>query len=151
MKDINLIRKIAWSFHQTTGLDVDDLFQEAALAYCEAQRTCDETRGKPSVYVWKHMERKLIDYLKRERKYNQHTTLDVPVIQKLKTVNSNPILNALDTTTKQAAEILLLTPHRFLTGKRQKRDKEIQKALTEQGWDRRKIMECLHFLRMNYT
>ena len=35
MEDINLIRKIAWSFHHTTGHDWDDLFQEGALAYLE--------------------------------------------------------------------------------------------------------------------
>ena len=35
-KYINLLRKIAWSFHKTTGLEWDNLFSETIQAYYKA-------------------------------------------------------------------------------------------------------------------
>ena len=51
MKHLNLIRKIAWSFHKTTGLDWDELFQEATLSYLKALKTYDKKRGAITTYV----------------------------------------------------------------------------------------------------
>lgn len=70
MENINLIRKIAWSFHESTGLDWDDLFQEGALAYLEAMKTYDEKKGKITTYVWHCIVSRLKNYLKSEREYN---------------------------------------------------------------------------------
>ena len=36
LKNINLVRKIAHSFNNTTGIDFDELFSEALVSYYEA-------------------------------------------------------------------------------------------------------------------
>ena len=47
--EFNLIRKISWSFHYTTGVDYDELYAEASLAYCEAMNDWSPERGtKPA-------------------------------------------------------------------------------------------------------
>jgi len=71
MKNINLLRKIAWSFHQSTGLDWDDLFQEAYIAYDKALRTYDPTRGKITTHVWYCVHSHLKNYLKEEKQYKE--------------------------------------------------------------------------------
>ena len=76
MKDINLIRKIAWSFHKSTGLDWDDLFQEAALAYLEALQSYDKRKGKLSTHAWHCIVSRLKNYWKKEREW-QEPLLDI--------------------------------------------------------------------------
>lgn len=71
MENINLIRKVAWSFHETTGLDWDDLFQEAALAYLEAMKTYDSRKGKVSTYAWNCIVSRLRNYLREEKKWQE--------------------------------------------------------------------------------
>ena len=44
MKNLNLIRKIAWQFAKKTNLEYDELFSEAALAYSEALNSFDPSR-----------------------------------------------------------------------------------------------------------
>lgn len=68
MKDIGLLRELAWSFHKSTGLDWDDLFQEAALAYLEAYKGYDKSKGKVTTYMWHVITSRLIDYVRREKK-----------------------------------------------------------------------------------
>ena len=70
MENINLIRKIAWSFSTTNPrLEFDDLFQEAALAYCEALNTFDPKKGKISTHMWMRISNHLKDYLKTQEEF----------------------------------------------------------------------------------
>lgn len=70
MKHINLLRKIAWSFHQTSKLDFDDLFQEAYLAYDKALKNYDPDKGKLTTFIWYCIHSHLKNYLKEENKYH---------------------------------------------------------------------------------
>jgi len=65
-ENVNLIRKIAWSFHTSSGLDWDDLFQEAVIAYLYAMKTYTPDQGKISTYVWNFISNTLKSYLERE-------------------------------------------------------------------------------------
>ena len=67
MENINLVRKIAWDFHKSTGLDWNDLFQEAALAYLESMETYDKEKGAVSTHVWHCITSRLKNYLQQER------------------------------------------------------------------------------------
>lgn len=69
--NINLIRKIAWSFYHTTGIDWDDLFQEAAIAYLEGLKTYDSDQGAISTYMWKTITSRLINYIKEEQRFSK--------------------------------------------------------------------------------
>lgn len=67
VKYLNLIRKITWSFHQTTGIEWDELFSEASLAYCEAINSYDETKkSKESSWVFTCIESQLKNFCKYE-------------------------------------------------------------------------------------
>jgi len=74
MENLNLIRKIAWSYHHTTGVELDDLIQEASLAYIEAMRKYDPERGKISTFVWHTINNHLRNYLKKELEWRGLST-----------------------------------------------------------------------------
>ena len=74
INNLNLVRKIAWSFHNTTNIDYNELFSEACLGYCEAIRSFNPARGKLSVWIWIVMTNQLKTYISKEKR-NQSTTL----------------------------------------------------------------------------
>jgi RNA polymerase sigma factor (sigma-70 family) len=67
---LSLIKKIAWNYHASTGLDFDDLFSAASLAYVRAVATYDETKGASlNTWIWRAMENQLRNELKSVRKH----------------------------------------------------------------------------------
>ncbi len=113
MENINLIRKIAWSFHKTTGLDWDDLFQEASLAYCQAMKTYDPRRGAISTYMWWTITSHLKNYLRQE--LNHITPLtnieEVPTFELPKT--TDPLCNILSREAMLVAAVILRRPKKY--------------------------------------
>jgi RNA polymerase sigma factor (sigma-70 family) len=84
MKNINLIRYIAWSFHRTTGMNFDELFSEACLAYCEAINSFDPKKGKLNNYATTIITNRLKDFIKKEHRYQcgnvPDTAIEITVI-----------------------------------------------------------------------
>lgn len=73
MKDLNLIRKIAWSFHHTTGMEFDDLFSEATLAYCKAEKEFNPNKGAGfSTFAFIYIRCSLLDYVHKNNRYKDH-------------------------------------------------------------------------------
>lgn len=70
-KDKELIlRKIAHSFHKTTGLDSDELYSEAVLMYLEIKRKIPDTSKKRiHPYIYRCIYNHLIDVCKKEKEY----------------------------------------------------------------------------------
>ena len=69
---LNLLRKLAWSFHESTRLPFEDFYSEAVLAYCEAleSKKFNRNRGiKFTTWLWMVVRNKLVDYLHQEQKH----------------------------------------------------------------------------------
>lgn len=78
MKNLNLIRSVAWRFHRATGLEYQELFSEAALAYCTAIKRFDPTKGyQESTYLYFCMRNALVNFCKKEtRLQSSHQPID---------------------------------------------------------------------------
>jgi DNA-directed RNA polymerase specialized sigma24 family protein len=64
---INLIRKITWTFYHTSGIEWEELFSEACLAYYEALSTYDSAKkSKESSWIYLHVKNHLINFCKKE-------------------------------------------------------------------------------------
>ncbi len=50
--ELNIVRKVVWSYARSTGLDFDELCSEAYLAYLEAAPFYDPAKGKKSTFIW---------------------------------------------------------------------------------------------------
>ncbi len=67
--NLGLIRKIVWSYVKgNPGLEFDDLFQEACVAYLEAQSKYDPSRGKESTFYWWVVNNRLRTLLSKNNK-----------------------------------------------------------------------------------
>ena len=66
-KYLNLIRKVTWSFHQTTGIEWNELFSEASLAYCESLQSYDPSKQiKESSWIYICVQNQLKNFCKNE-------------------------------------------------------------------------------------
>lgn len=76
--EINMIHDIAWKFfRQNPDLNYDDLFAEAALAYCEAQNRFDPTRGaKETTMAYAYMKNALIAFVNTANETRGHLPLN---------------------------------------------------------------------------
>ena len=66
---INMIRKQAYSFHQTTGISYSELYAEASVLYYESMKKWD--KKKSSLFTWSYLRIRngLIDFCRNEQKY----------------------------------------------------------------------------------
>lgn len=106
MKNINLIRKIAWSFHKTSGIDVDDLFQEASLAYLESMKTYQPNKGKLSTYVWICINNHLKNFLKKETRFQMHIVNNEIINENTHSITYNTFLETLSNEARQITDII---------------------------------------------
>jgi len=68
LENIKLVRRLAWSFNFTTGIEFSELQSEALLAYTEAMNTYDPEKCKISTHLYNRIHNALIDYCKRQNK-----------------------------------------------------------------------------------
>lgn len=68
VENANMVMRIAWSFHNTTGIDFEDLRSEAFCAYYEGLQSYDESKGaKISSFLFCHVSNHLKNYCKKEK------------------------------------------------------------------------------------
>jgi len=65
----DLIYNRAWSFHRTTGIELQDLISQATLIYLEAEKEFDPNKGISFVtFVHTCLDQALIDYCEKTKK-----------------------------------------------------------------------------------
>lgn len=100
VENSDMLCRLAWSFHYTTGIEWDELFCEAALAYYEARADFDPNNGaKLSTYAYGRVKNHLIDFCRKEQQ-SQYTSLDSVAVRDTDIDNE-----ALTTSTSQCAEL----------------------------------------------
>ena len=149
MENLNLIRKIAWSFHMTTKMEFDDLFQEAALAYCEALKNYDPTKGQISTYMWHCIHSHLKNYLKLQEKQTGHLCFvdeyktDYPVV-------NEPFFEKLSNEAYGIAKYIINKANKFVCMTKEDTTKRIVDAMHCKGWKTEKIQQGLQDLKTVY-
>lgn len=153
MENLNLIRKIAWSFAKSTGLDAQDLICEASLAYCEAKERYDPNRGASwTTFAWTHMRNHLTTYTKKEKFYGSGQSIEflvkTPAPQPFSREDFFVMLNSWPETLKQIAELTIMSgetiadlPPKIARG-------VIVDQLRQQGWPWSKIWDGIRDLKM---
>lgn len=131
-QNIQLIRKLAWSFHQTTGYDYDDLFQEAALAYCLCLKQWNPDRGKLSTFMWRSITGHLTNYLAKQKK---QPLAEVPLKKVNKTVEMDSLFEMLSNGAMEVARVVLSSPRPFVT-RPENAGKRIISLMSRRGWSK---------------
>jgi hypothetical protein len=144
----NLIKKLARSFSNTTGLCYDDLFQEATLAYLEALRTYDKDRGAVSTHVWWCVSNHLKNYIKKE---NEEVVSSIPFEELDQSVVSIPFWERLSNDAIRVANIVLDSPQTFLQLGKTHSPAKIKEILLREGWDKKKIRQSIFEIKIAFS
>jgi len=136
----NLIKKIAWSFHATTGICLEELMSEATLAYLKAEKTFKtEYRCKQSTYIYQCVTNSLITFCKQEKSHSCANT-DILDVQ-LPAAEKSPLfelLSDMPINSKDLALLVFNNPDRYIC----KNPKtKLVADLRELGWAHQKIWD----------
>jgi hypothetical protein len=157
MDNINLIRKITWQYFMNSGMDFDELFGEASVAYYEALETYDPDKGSLSSYVWNGMSGRLCNVLTREKRYTydsleyedcdddaSHTYSNEPyVLPNL----FFEVWEELGDQAKQVASMVLADPYNYLDKSPKLARGQIVQELRGKGWSWSVIWKTLGELK----
>ena len=138
MQNILLIRKIAWSFHRSTGSDIDDLFQEASYAYLKALDSYNPSKGAISTYMWWCITSHLKDYLIKEKKMNS-PLCSVEDVDIDKPVSSPPLFELLTKDAQQIAQVVLKAPNKYCIKPPSLALARIKRVMKYKGWSKFRI------------
>jgi DNA-directed RNA polymerase sigma subunit (sigma70/sigma32) len=133
MKNINLVRKIAWSFHQTTNIDIDELIAEASLAYCEAFNSYQPQRGRLCTYIWICINNHLKNQINKYGKYH-YPLLSTEDLIINKTVESHFLWEYLSEDAQKLTNILLSKSDYFVKLNPPKAQKKLIQIMSRKGW-----------------
>ena len=139
-----LLSKLAWNYASTNGLEYDDLFQEACLAYLEALRTHDESRGKISTHIWTCVSNHLKNYIKRQKDTVSLDGYDKP----------NYESRWWEGLTKDAtivAEVVLESSEKFIELDRKTINHVLIETMRDFGWETPRIKKCFSVLRNEFS
>jgi RNA polymerase sigma factor (sigma-70 family) len=143
----NLLKKLARSYNQTTGLDYDDLFQEANVAYLEALRTYNKDRGALSTHVWYCVSNRLKNYIKKEKE----EIGSVPIEECNQIVSTTPFWEKLSKDAILVAEIALNRTSLFLNLRKTRTPGRIRRVMRAEGWDTNRINHALYELKTEFS
>lgn len=152
MENEKLLRKLANSFSMSTGVEFDDLFQEACIAYLEAMKTFDPNKSKISTHLWHYISNHLKNYVKLEKPYlKQHLeqiSLETPEVLNKPGLSVSNFWDALSFEAQQIAKIMFERSGFYTCAEPSAREKKIRQTMIRRGWDEKKIRIGLHDLEM---
>lgn len=150
MKNLNLIRKLAWKFTKRTGLNYQELFSEATVAYCEAILDYEPDKNcKLTTFAYTCMNNHLINFSKKEQRRQERVKQESEWPDHIyggqeEEVSFFDLIEDWPDDAKYVAEMILESPERYLgqtpNFKRQhfstiRRQGRVRKDLKTKGWD----------------
>jgi hypothetical protein len=149
MENINLLRKIAWNFHKSTGLDWDDLFSEAVNAYYQVLDDYEPSKGKITTFLWIGVSNGLKNYLKKQKGIEEPlTSLEDGGVYYLPANNPIPFWESLTQEAQGIANMILTYANTFINIPPEDIDDFIFFIMRKQSWSDNKIKVGLHDLKI---
>ena len=143
-----MLHKIAWSFHKTTGLDVDDLFSEANVGFLKAFRTYDPAKGELGLRIWVMVNNHLSSYLRAQR------SKPLPVYEFLEESIEDPrkdieaqedfaeMMSLVSQETRNLIQVIMSSPEEFIQCSARATRGSLTRFLRKSGWSVEKIARC---------
>lgn len=148
---INLIRKIAWSFSRTTGLEWEELFGEAELALVYAIRSYNPEKCKLSTWIYKRVTSHLTTTIKKEKRHKNNVELHEEYGYGENTEESQlNMISIFDTLSPEATEVcqmILENPLEFLESSSKLSRGHVYRKLRKVGWPWEKIWSTFNEIR----
>lgn len=130
-KDLNLIRKIAWSYVHTTGLEFEELFSVAALGYTKALNSFNPNKSCFSTWAWTNMSHELNDFLSKEPKDDLINKESINPEQEYSFKES---IQSLSQEAQQVCKMVFESPAEYISHAPKLSRGKIKDELRSEGW-----------------
>jgi len=147
---LDLIRKIAHSFHRTTGLEFDELYGEGCLMFTRAVQTHNPDRGRFTTHLTYVVKNHLCNYVQNEYQYFHMVKDSMPVEDcktttkptQLRLAGFQEQLNRLSKEGRGVCELIFKAPGKYSARR------VIYHALRERGWTHLKIRKGIQDIKL---
>ena len=159
MNNINLVRKVAWDFSKTTGIEFEELFGEASIAYTIAIQSYDKTKKtKLTTWATKVMKQHLTNFCKKQEADMKATCeLDENIDMELSKTNENKTLHkmifeewkeSLPTDLQTLCDIVFTKDNIIMKTPKATRGKIIKNLREEKGWTWARIWDSIRNMKV---
>jgi hypothetical protein len=144
---LNILQSLAWKMHKKTGIDSEELFGEACLAYIKKMPSYKAARGKMSTFVYMVAYTRLVEYVGNEFKGGEKMHHELPkTIRSLSHLlidNKLPDqsimfigkMNELNLNARKICKLIFENPMQFAGMD----EKHLERYLKQMGWPYTKI------------
>jgi len=147
---LKLLLQLAASFHASTGLEKEELFQEAYLAYEYALKTYDPNKGtKLSSFIWTHVANQLKTYYTKYNKIH-HPLVSIDSLYSLST-SPEILFEGLTNDAREIADLVLTTTKVFIKLSRADAKQRVYNIMRNRGWTYGRIHYALLNLKAAYS
>lgn len=150
-----MLHKLAWNFHTTTGLESEDLFGEACLAFVKAYRSFDQEKGDLAPRVWVCVSNHLCSYVRHQKTlpkptfYLDEDLFDIadPKDEVETTENLSAILSKMARDAVHIVRLIESSPLELAEFSRVAYRRSLVERLREEGWSWRRIKSAMNGVR----
>jgi RNA polymerase sigma factor (sigma-70 family) len=143
MENTKLLKKIAQSFSITTGIEFDDLFQEAYLTYCKALESYDPSKSRLSTHAWNCISAHLKNYVKEEQKHTGIVSIESPEVINKPALSTSHFIESLSFGTQELLSIVFDRSDKYMFEDKQKVVKKLKHTMVRRGWADKKFDFCM--------
>lgn len=150
----NFLRKLAWSYNKSSGVDFEELFSEATVGYTVAINTYNEDKKVPLInWIALCVKSKLNNYLYHQKKvpctfFDEEIEDMIPAPDTIDPQEDwDSRINKIGPAARQICDIILASqdeygsmPGRAVRGK-------LRQVLREKGWTHKKIWDAYDELK----
>lgn len=151
LENEGMLWKLARVFHFASGVEIDDLFQEASIAYLKALETHDPNKGKITTHAWWVISNHLKNYIKEERKHSFSTCEWTEEVEEEYVYTPSNYLENLPEDAYEVAKIVLRSPILYITRTQDDVVSRLKNVMEQHGWPRSKTVDAINVLRLIYS
>lgn len=150
--EMKIIYKLAWSFHNTTGIDLEDLIGEASVAYVEALHEWDEKTCLSTSFAYTIIRNRLTNYIQKQNPPTK--SLDDMVIEPYESdedeeFSYDDLTKNWTQDCKEIIEIIRYTPLKFYNMPPKKARGRLVKILRNKGWAWPRVWSSIREIKIN--
>ena len=138
LNHLQMIKKIAYSFQVSTGIEFEDLYQQACLEWLNNVSSWNPSKSKISTYMWNVIVNNLTTYVQKTNKYRK--PLDEYDPAKMdEAVFKSYYFEKLSIEALAIVDLVTFNPSDFLFVSKPQAINKIEDKMMKSGWNTQQI------------
>lgn len=133
LNHLKMIKKIAYSFHVSTGIEFEDIYQQACVEWIDKVHTWDSSKCKISTYMWNVLVNNLTTYTNKLKKHRE--PLEEFTVKFDEAVSSNYLFEKLPFEALAIVDLVAFNPSEFLFVDKSQAINKIEDKMVKSGWN----------------